>query len=537
MPKWSISDIKVKIHKYGYNKQIPGPIFKVKQGSSVTINFENNIDMPTTVHWHGLRHDIRFDGVPDISQEPVQPGESFEYKLSFPDPGMFWYHPHVREDVQQDLGLYGMILVEPTDPNYWNKVNNKEILVLDDLLLQNKQIVPYGKENANFALMGRFGNTILINGHTRYNLQVKKGEVIRFYIANVANVRPFNLTISNAKIKLVASDIGKYETEAYVDHVLISPGERYVIEVLFENTGEYAFQHITPKKTYQLGIIQVNKESATPDYASAFNQLKENQEIKTDIDNYRQYFDKPIDYSINLTLKLSPKMQEMMKKNMMDMPEHKQAIEWEDPMPMMNAKSTTENVKWILRDEVTGKENMDIKYKVKVGDVKKIRLINDPNSAHPMQHPIHLHGQRFLVLSIDGIPNENLAWKETVLVPAGSIVDVLVDFTNPGEWVMHCHISEHMEAGMITSFVVETELIASSKIVTSIDEDRGPPGSIHNLPRGCYIMKKRTSDEYGCFGCANEICKDEDLNIWDYTGQDIAKRKGFSCEATQQGCK
>jgi FtsP/CotA-like multicopper oxidase with cupredoxin domain len=114
-------------------------------------------------------------------------------------------------------------------------------------------------------------------------------------------------------------------------------------------------------------------------------------------------------------------------------------------MPKMNAMSNEQNTHWILRDVNTGKEGFDIDFKANVGDVKKIRFFNNPDSAHPMQHPIHLHGQRFLVLSEDGMLN---------LVPTGKTVDILVEFSNPGNWVMHCHILEHAEAGMITEVKV-----------------------------------------------------------------------------------
>ena len=129
-------------------------------------------------------------------------------------------------------------------------------------------------------------------------------------------------------------------------------------------------------------------------------------------------------------------------------------IEWEDDMFMMNSMSNSDNTRWVIRDAKTGKENDGLVYKAVVGDIKKLRIYNDPNSMHPMQHPMHLHGQRFLILSQDGVPNENLVWKDTVLVPKGSTIDILVDFSNPGQWLLHCHISEHMESGMMTSFSV-----------------------------------------------------------------------------------
>jgi FtsP/CotA-like multicopper oxidase with cupredoxin domain len=111
-------------------------------------------------------------------------------------------------------------------------------------------------------------------------------------------------------------------------------------------------------------------------------------------------------------------------------------------------------VHWILLDPDTGKSNMDIGWEFQVGDVVKIRIFNDPETIHPMNHPFHVHGQRYLVLSLDGVLNENLVWKDTAIIPVGTTMDILIDITNPGEWMMHCHIAEHLHAGMMTSFTV-----------------------------------------------------------------------------------
>ena len=470
---------------YGYNGQIPGPFFKVQKGSTITVHFQNNIDQPTTIHWHGLRHNIKDDGVPGVSQKEIQPGETYTYTVSFPDTGIFWYHPHVREDMQQDLGLYGNMLIQET--NYFNPVNREEILILDDILINDQGLVPFGKEYATHALMGRFGNVMLVNGETNYALEANKGEIIRFYITNVANVRPFNLVIPGAKIKLVGSDLGKYEKETFVENIIIAPAERYIIEVYFEKSGQYQIQNKNPEKIYDLVIIDVTNKKISSDYSKQFNTLKENQEVIEDINQFKSYFDKPVDYELELTMEMNMMnmqgMGAMMEdpSSMDDMSCHQmpngemmgncdnekdmmqgmsmmgkiEPIEWEDDMAMMNSLSTSENTNWIIRDKKTGKENMDIMYKAKVGDKIKIRLFNNPNSMHPMQHPIHLHGQRFLVLSINEKSNENLVWKDTVLVPTGSTIDILVDVTNPGEWMLHCHIAEHLTSGMMTSVSVE----------------------------------------------------------------------------------
>ncbi|PIN74863.1 copper oxidase [Candidatus Woesearchaeota archaeon CG10_big_fil_rev_8_21_14_0_10_37_12] len=447
-----VKEINGKQYKmYGYNGQIPGVALRAKKGSTITINFRNNIDQNTTIHWHGLRHNIKDDGVPGVSQEPIKPGESYQYNLYFPDEGIYWYHPHVREDIQQDSGLAGNMIVESLQTDYYSPVNKEELLVLDDIFIQDNNIIPFGKEHAKFAIMGRFGNVMLVNGETEYALEVDQGSVLRFYITTVANVRPFNINFGNAKMKLIAGDMSKYEQETFVESVLIAPAERYILEVYFENPGEYPIQHLTPEKTYTLGTVKVKETKKEKDFSTEFNTLRENKKVREDVAMFKAYFDNPVDYQIDLTIDMPS-----MNMDMMHEAEHPQdGIEWEDTMPLMNEMFDSSTLTWILKDHTSEQKNMDFKMHAKIGEKIKIRLFNDPKSMHPMQHPIHLHGQRFLVLSVDGVPTENFVWKDTVLVPVGKTVDILVDVTNPGEWMLHCHIAEHLESGMMTSLVVE----------------------------------------------------------------------------------
>jgi FtsP/CotA-like multicopper oxidase with cupredoxin domain len=130
-------------------------------------------------------------------------------------------------------------------------------------------------------------------------------------------------------------------------------------------------------------------------------------------------------------------------------------IEWEDHMGAMNTFSTSDTVTWVLRDEATGKENMDIDWKFMQGDMVKIRIVNDPTSMHPMQHPIHFHGNRFVVLARNDVPNDNMAWKDTTLVMTGDTLDILLEASNLGKWMTHCHIAEHLHSGMMFGYEVE----------------------------------------------------------------------------------
>lgn len=455
----------VKYKMLAYNGSIPGPLLKIPQGAEVTVNFKNELGMNTLLHSHGVRMDNAFDGS-QTSQEELKPGETFSYKLKFPDVGVYWYHPHVREDLEQELGLYGNYLVVSTDPDYWSPVNREVPLFLDDILIENGKITLNEKE-ADHALMGRFGNIMLTNGETDYKLNAKKGEVIRFYLTNAANTRTFNFAIKGTKMKLVGGDGGAYEQDRWTDSVVLGPSERGIVEVLFENAGTYTVENRTPEKTYALGSVMVSEESVETSYAANFKTLKTHTQTVRSIDPLRPYFAKTPDKRLALTIgmmgmgTMSNMGGHMMHDGtqmdgmgmMSGVPEG--GIEWEDDMDSMNAASTPDSAQWHIVDQDTGKRDMDIDWSFKQGEPVKIRIENDPNSMHPMQHPIHFHGQRFLVVARDGVQQTNLVWKDTVLVKAGETVDIILDTSNPGTWMAHCHIAEHLEAGMMMKFQVE----------------------------------------------------------------------------------
>lgn len=447
-----------------YNGSIPGPLIKIPQGAEITLNFKNETDVDTTIHSHGVRVDNKFDGVPEVTQEAVKPGASFTYKLIFPDIGVYWYHPHVREDYAQELGLYGNFLVTPSQKDYWAEVDREEVLFFDDILVKDGEIATFSKSTVNHTLMGRFGTVMLINGDDNYKLPIKQGERVRFYITNAANTRVFNVSIPNTRVKLVGADNGKYEREEWADSVVIGPSERAIIEVWFDKAGNYQITNKTPEKTYTMGVIAVEESPVTTSYLLV---PRTNQNVIDSLAVLRPLFNKPADKSLKLTLQMgssdsknSNPMGGHMMGNGQTMENQEmsmgdvQKIEWEDDMGMMNVQSTTDTLKWKLVDQETNKENMDIGWRFKKGEVVKIKIFNDDKSMHPMQHPIHIHGQRFLVLSTNGQKNPNLVWKDTALIQTGDTVDFLVQMDNPGTWVIHCHIPEHMEAGMMSKFEV-----------------------------------------------------------------------------------
>ncbi len=291
------------VKRLAYNGQIPGPVLKAENGSKVTINFTNNLDMETALHPHGIRGDWRMDGAYPITPA-VGIGETFSYELELPDTGVFWYHPHIREDYQQDMGLYGNIIV--TEDGYWNEVDQEAYLIVDDILEDGE----YSSEVVTNTLMGRFGDRLLINDTDDYNLTVKQGEITRAFITNVANTRTFNLEFEGAQMKLVGGDSGRIEQEKMITNQIIGTSERYVIELYYDTPGKYPIIH----RGETMGTVTV--EPSETDRSAAFMTMRSN---PSDYAELRANFPALLAQAPDKNLRLDIEMKGMMADMMMDM--------------------------------------------------------------------------------------------------------------------------------------------------------------------------------------------------------------------------
>src|SRR4051812_47373782 len=266
------------VRMLAYNGSIPGPTLRVRQGSEIEVDVVNDGDLEQTVHWHGLRLDNRSDGTHE-TQPPIPVGGRFSCRVAFPDPGIYWYHPHIREDYAQEMGLYGNVIVEPADPDYWGPAHRELCLTLDDVLLEDGQIAPFSRLETNYAAMGRFGDTLLIAGEPEVKLTAKRGEVVRIYLTNTANTRVFKVALPGARMKLVGGDSGRVEHEQLIEDVVLAPSERAVVDVLFEQPGELVLEHRTPEKPYRLGGVTVADERAQPSLTEPFEILRRDGEL------------------------------------------------------------------------------------------------------------------------------------------------------------------------------------------------------------------------------------------------------------------
>src|SRR5438105_557803 len=261
-----------------YNGSVPGPTLKVAQGATITVPVTNHGDIEATVHWHGLRLENRYDGTHD-TQAPIPVDETFAYQVHVPDPGAYWYHPHIREDYGQEMGLYGNILVTPSDPDFWPAANRELLLTLDDILIEDGQIAAFRESETTHVAMGRFGNVMLVAGEPDLSLEAERGEVVRFYFTNTANTRVFNVALPGAQVKLVGADAGHYEHEELVQEVLLAPSERVVVDVLFADAGELELEHRTPERTYRLASIAVTDQQPKSSNADEFTDLRTNRDM------------------------------------------------------------------------------------------------------------------------------------------------------------------------------------------------------------------------------------------------------------------
>ena len=390
---------------WGYNGQIPGPVLEARVGDVLEVHLTNNLREPTTMHWHGLRLPAPMDGT-ESTQRLVAPGETFVYRFLLLDAGTFWYHPHTNETEQLERGLYGAIIVrganEPT-------LDLERVLVLDDLKLDRDGQI---KDLGGFLERhdGRQGDICLVNGRQAPELTIAAGQVERWRVVNASSARYVRLSIGGRPFTLLGTDGGLLTAPVSMTEILLATADRVDIAVGPFDEGEAIVIESLP---YQR---------------------------RTMVRSKRERF---------ATLRVGPA-----RPSVADIPKMLRAIEPLVTGPVGATREVHLGVRPSLRKGIKFVVNAETHHRdkpVSVGELQVWDVVNDTL----MDHPFHLHGFFFQVVSVNDQPPAFLSWEDTVNVPPRSRVRIAwMPDDRPGEWMYHCHILEHHESGMMGHFEV-----------------------------------------------------------------------------------
>ena len=428
-----------------YNGRIPGPEIRVKEGDRVRVVLTNRLPEPTTIHWHGVNVPNPMDGVAGVTQKRVGPGERFVYEFEARPAGTRWYHTHFEEHRQLDLGLAAPLIIEPATPDPF-PFDREYTLVLDDWATGAAHPVPLtpegtaGGRGGMGGMMGRMGgmmgggmsggmmggmmgnahtpayDTMTINGKAypaTEPLRVERGERVRLRLINASAEHTHVVRLAGHRLQVTHTDGNPLVRPVEVDAVPMAPSERYDVHVVGSRPGAWFLDCLQPGHVgagERAVLVYAGHEGTTPEaLPSGLSGL--------DLWHYgwgrgRDVLPRASGAERRFDLLLSG--------------------------GMMGSDTWTINGKQYPRTD---------SLRVRRGDRVRIRFENQSMEAHPM----HLHGQSFRVLAVNGARYAAPLVKDTVDVDA-HMGAVELEFTahNPGDWFFHCHKPTHMDGGMIT---------------------------------------------------------------------------------------
>lgn len=412
-----------------YDAQVPGPTLKIQQGHRSAFRLTNNLDQPTSTHWHGIRLENAMDGVPGLTQEPIQPGESFDYSFVAPDAGTYWYHSHLKSWEQVTRGLYGALIVKETVPV---DVDTDRLFIADDWRLDDN-----GQIAGNFGHMrdashgGRLGNWLTVNSQTKPFFNVRPGERIRLRCISAANARIMAFSFPNVVTSVVAIDGQPLASpSALMEPLLIAPAQRadLIIDVPIDAPAELMINEVSTGEPLTAAIIAVSGQPVR-------NKLKEPGSLILPPN--------PLPHSVSTADALSVELR-MEGGAMGQLHEASYQGQMYDLRTLVLEKGKA----WTFN----GEAGMTVEplFKSAHGRSVTVNMINDTRWPHAM----HIHGHHFQVIARNGDKVDGAPWRDTELIEPGDSARIAFVADNPGKWLMHCHMLEHHMAGMGTWFEV-----------------------------------------------------------------------------------
>jgi FtsP/CotA-like multicopper oxidase with cupredoxin domain len=420
-PKAQAADV------WAFSGSVPGPVVRARQGERLSIRLGNGLDRATTLHCHGLRLPNGMDGVPELTQAPVAPGGSFVYEFDLPDAGTYWYHPHTQTSEQVGRGLYGALIVEEKQPP---KVDRELVWVMDDWRVDDAGALT-GEFNHPHDIShgGRIGNLITVNGAELDDVPVRAGERIRLRLINAANGRVFGLRFEGLDPQVIAIDghpVAPHAPEG--GRVVMGPGQRR--DLIVDMAG---------KPGDRLAVVDDYFERFTYTFATFVHEP--GSALRSS----------PLDAPMALAANPLPEpdLAAAVASDIVieggAMGGLRQAMYQGEKLSLMDLWRRHRKV-WVLNGVASSGFTEDPMFKLQRGRSYRWRLKNDTAWDHPM----HLHGHAFRILTRNGKPAAHRSWSDTVLLHADDEVEIAFVADNPGKWLFHCHVLEHHFGGMGT---------------------------------------------------------------------------------------
>lgn len=410
---------------WAYEGVSPGPIIRARRGDTVRVRLVNELDQPTSIHWHGVRIDNAMDGVVGLTQDAVPPGGSFDYVFTVPDAGTFWYHTHNRSWEQMARGLYGLLVVEEPEPY---GVDREIPLVFDDWRLTPEGAIDEASLGSlhDWAHRGRLGNWLTVNGVSAPSLAVAPGERLRLRLANVANARVLAFDFPDHEPWLVAVDGHPVEPEKLAGaRIELAPAQRadLVMDARLEAGAEALIREVGNAEPYKAASFTYSGEQkavvARPAKPAGLKPAFRREAL--DLAN-----------ATTVDLDMAGGAMGTMESAILN----GKSLGWRE----LVAKQRV----WAFNGVAGDLEKPLLK--AALGQTVVIRMANNTR----WQHAMHLHGHHFLAIHRNGEEIAKHVWRDTVLMQPEEKLSIAFVADNPGKWLLHCHMVEHMAGGMIT---------------------------------------------------------------------------------------
>lgn len=396
---------------WAYGGRAPGLELRSRQGDWLRVRFINRLEVPTTIHWHGIRLPLEMDGVPYVSQLPVLPGEYFDYRFRVPDAGSYWYHPHVSSGEQLGRGLVGPLIIEEREPTGFR---HERTLSLKSWHVDEQGAFTDFSVSREAARGGTPGRLSTINGVHAPVLDLPAGQIVRLRLLNLDNTLTYRLNLPGAEVRIYALDGNPIAPRPLGKDYWLGPGMRIDLALRVPAEGVELPLRNGPLR---LATLRARASTEVPgDWPPA---LPANPVAEPDLasaETLRFNFEWVGAVSVNVENGAAPSF-------------------WQ-----VNGQA------WDIKDKTCADRPIA---RLEHGKSYVFELRN----MTQYQHPIHLHGMTFKVLSSNRRRIQPY-FTDTFLLGKNERARVALVADNPGVWMFHCHVVDHMETGLMAAIEV-----------------------------------------------------------------------------------